>query len=860
MRRETPKVVALGAVRTLVRSAELRVLSDAIAAAQSGNGGAAFVSAPAGGGKSTLISQLGASPVGSGMITVRCDDLATPLPFGPLLELARRTDPALEPMLLSGNRAAIAQRLTDRLDAAPRPTVVTIEDGHWLDQPTSDILVNLAGRLEQLHALVIVTHRSEETDHTSAFTSLQRRVPSGIALDVRLPMLSADDIEQITDGEDPQRLLRETGGNPLLLRSWLNSPGSEADLRRITLGRLDRLDPDGQTIASMLAVSPEGLEGQTLDRIRPGWELELEPAETLGLVEVNPGRTRIAHELTRRIIHDDLTEARKRFLHNEILAGLPEDTPPGRIVHHAAGAGDVNRLVTVGPVAARSAARLGAHQQAVDHFRRVLFYEHSVDADTRPALYSELAHSQWAVNDTEGSKVAIEKAIAGRGSDSITELADDLVHLARVQWFGGDGENAERTLDRAIAHLDGVAHRPALASALGYRALVAGLRQSHQAAQPFVERVREIIDEVTDPAVRARILGDIGTIEFVYNGDRSDLDDAVAIADNNSVQLESIRSRANIALGSITHNDQSAAIKAVTEARRLADTNQIWAFDGLLTLLQAQVAFAQARWGDTSDLLESIEDETSDPGFSSLTGVILKARVAVRTGTVGASKLADAAMTAAQENGEPDRIIAAALTVIEDHWLRGRSAPESQLALATATAESSGLGVLGESVDAWRRLFGESPDSSSTTAFGLLGVDNAAAASSFKTMGMPYENAIARSLSTDPESLLDLLGDLDRMGAIPLAAKTRKALDDLGVDKVPRGPNRAARSNPAGLTPRQLDVLWLVVDGLTNGEIAEGLFLSARTVDHHVAAVLNKLGVTSRREVGSASEELGLTR
>jgi DNA-binding NarL/FixJ family response regulator len=76
----------------------------------------------------------------------------------------------------------------------------------------------------------------------------------------------------------------------------------------------------------------------------------------------------------------------------------------------------------------------------------------------------------------------------------------------------------------------------------------------------------------------------------------------------------------------------------------------------------------------------------------------------------------------------------------------------------------------------------------------------------------------------------------------------RRALRAMGVSGVPRGPRPATRANPAGLTARQVEVLRLVATGLTNAEIAERLFISAKTVDHHVSAILVKLGTATRRE------------
>ena len=78
---------------------------------------------------------------------------------------------------------------------------------------------------------------------------------------------------------------------------------------------------------------------------------------------------------------------------------------------------------------------------------------------------------------------------------------------------------------------------------------------------------------------------------------------------------------------------------------------------------------------------------------------------------------------------------------------------------------------------------------------------------------------------------------------------------DLGI-RVPLGPRGATRANPAGLTARQLEVLALLAEGLTNAEIAERLVVSPRTAEHHVAAVLTKLGATTRRDAARRASEL----
>jgi DNA-binding CsgD family transcriptional regulator len=131
------------------------------------------------------------------------------------------------------------------------------------------------------------------------------------------------------------------------------------------------------------------------------------------------------------------------------------------------------------------------------------------------------------------------------------------------------------------------------------------------------------------------------------------------------------------------------------------------------------------------------------------------------------------------------------------------------------------------------------------------------AASAWATMGCPYEQAEALAHG-DEEATAQALRLLDRLGAAKAAQRLRRELRQKGSLRIPRGPSRTTTANPAGLTSRQLEVLRLLTEGLSNPEIAARLSLSPRTVDHHVSAVLAKLGVDSRRQATTAARRLGV--
>jgi DNA-binding CsgD family transcriptional regulator len=139
----------------------------------------------------------------------------------------------------------------------------------------------------------------------------------------------------------------------------------------------------------------------------------------------------------------------------------------------------------------------------------------------------------------------------------------------------------------------------------------------------------------------------------------------------------------------------------------------------------------------------------------------------------------------------------------------------------------------------------------------MLRGDWAGAGEAFGEAGWEYDRALMLSLLDDEASLAEAIEIARRLGAEPLTKRVTGRLRELGL-RVPARPREATRANPAGLTARQLEVLALLGEGLTNAEIAERLVVSQRTAEHHVAAVLTKLGASSRREAAERAVELHL--
>jgi ATP/maltotriose-dependent transcriptional regulator MalT len=139
-----------------------------------------------------------------------------------------------------------------------------------------------------------------------------------------------------------------------------------------------------------------------------------------------------------------------------------------------------------------------------------------------------------------------------------------------------------------------------------------------------------------------------------------------------------------------------------------------------------------------------------------------------------------------------------------------------------------------------------------------LAGDARGSAQEWERLGGHYLGAMALAFSDEEDDVRDALERFRAMEAPAAEARMRQRLREMGADAVPAGPRSTTRAHPAGLTRRESEVLEGLVRGLSNAEVAAELFLSERTVEHHVSNVLGKLGVATRAEAARAAKERNL--
>jgi DNA-binding CsgD family transcriptional regulator len=569
------------------------------------------------------------------------------------------------------------------------------------------------------------------------------------------------------------------------------------------------------------------------------------------------------HELARRAIADSVPVARRVELNRRVLQALVgrEDADLSRILHHAAEAGDTHAIVRYGPAAARDAAGAGAHREAVAHYRLVVRHRERFPSAELAELLEGYAVECYTIGTAEPMLASQQEAVELRRSlGDQRALGADLRWLSRMQWWAGDRAAAERSGAEAIAVLEAVGDRRLLALALSNQSQLHMLAFRASDCVAVGERAVALAREVGDPAILSHALINLGSARW-------QLGDSVAW----SLMEESLR--VALAAGEVEHACRAYIVVAwhhlddlhLDDAERtlmegigLAERADHLGVLGYLSAELGTLKVARAAWEDAVRAARRGLDGGPLVRHGALT---VLGRVRARRGEPGGDELLREAWKLAVELRELQRTGPTAAARAEAAWLAGDHAAVRAVA-APVHAEARRLGhvPLQAELGYWLTKAGQAvPPLASEHPYALQAAGRwREAAAAWRAAGYPYEHAAALAESPDPQDRLAALAKLDALGAAPLARLVRTGLHQLGVAHVPRGPVGATRQNPAGLTERQVQVLRLLSQGCTNAEIADRLVISTRTVDSHVAAVLTKLGVGTRRAAAARAADLGV--
>ncbi len=846
----------------LEREVALAALSAAWAQAESGQGLLALVGGEAGAGKSSLVRAfVERGLAGARVLIGSCDSLSTPRPLGPLRDMAAAA-PGLRRLLeASARRETLFGAVLAELRRV-RPTLLVIEDAHWADAATIDLLRFLARRVESTGALVVVTLREDEVGPGHPLrVALGDVASSGALRRVPVGALSVEAVRAMASGTglDAVDLHRRTGGNAFFVTELVAGRGAAVphNVLDAVLARVGRLPAAGRRTLEVAAVAGASVELRVLEKVL-GRALALEPAVAAGLLDAAPARVSFRHEIVRQAILSALAPGRERVVHAELLdalrSGAVGQVELARLSHHASGAADAPAVLEYAVAAAAQARGLRSHREAAAQFARALAFA-GADRAERAGLLEPYAIECYLTGRLDEAIEACQQAVRLR--ESLGEQlprGDDLRWLSRFQWFAGNNAEAERWAARAVAALEELPPGRELAAAYSNAAQLRMLAAETVEGSRLARKALGLARRLGDRPLVIHALCNLGSCEL--QGSRPHgwrlLGESLEGALSAGLDDDAARAWANLVSHAVTRRELARAAGFLREGLAFTEERDL---DGYRFYLLGWSAMAELHAGWLDAAVGRAEEVLRRPGLPILARVIplcVVGRVRARRGAPEVWPALDEALEVASRIGELQRLGPVCIARAEAAWLEGddaRARAEVRPALRRAVEVRDGW-IGGELLVVAARA-GEVTRAPRWVAplFGTqLRGRNAAARRTWARLGCPFEAALALADGGDEPGLRAAFESLERLGMRAAAARVASLLRARGVRRVPRGRRASTWSHPAGLTAREAEVLALLGEGLRNAEIGRRLFISAKTVDHHVSAILEKLGVESRAQ------------
>ncbi len=860
----------------LEREATLAQLDLERRAVARGHGRVVLVRGEAGVGKTVVLNRFLAG-LGHGVRVARgwCDPLTTPRPLGPLLDMlpefsVRHSSP-LRAAIDAGDIAAVYRGFSAAV-AGESTCVCVIEDLHWADSATLDLLRFMTRRIDTLPLLLVASYRDDEVGDAHPVAMLLGDLATSRSVTrMAVDPLSMAAVARLAAGRgvDVAELHRLTGGNAFYVtevlaggRQVVTQKALPRNVFEAVWGRIARLSPAARDTLYSAAVCGPRAAVSLLHALCPVAERGLVECLNAGMLTGDGDTVGFRHELARRATLERIPDHHRLALHRRALEELsrppvdPEALPS--IVFHADRAGDDKTVVRFGPEAARRASTLGGHREATEMYELVLRHAPGEPAARRAGWLEQRAVSGYLSGMFDAALASFSEAAALRKSlgDPLGE-GEDLRWMSHVLLSHGRRADAIDSAEASVRVLDTVGPSPQLGLSLINFAEVAHLRMDPR-ADAHADRALTLGAELGDAPIVARARC-YRTVARVLRTDTG-WDEAES-AWRDAMTTDGLTVHAGVT-GSLlcwtaaVHHQLDRADTYISEVLAYSAAHDLEMIRPVAVGAAACVALHRGRWDETIAFADEVLSRPDSFPLHRMVPLMSAALVNARRGEQPVVALLDEALAGADVEDVYGLALMWAARA-EAAWLAGDDATaraEARTGLAAAALPDADPWLVGN-LYRWVRLSGGTGDAATTvdttTPHRLEAAgDWEGAVQEWTRLGCPYDAAVAE-LGGDLAAAERALETFRRLGATAASRRARQRIAVLrGRNPDPR--NRATVADPHGLTPRERDVLALVAAGHSDAQIAATLFTSPKTANKHVGAILAKLGVRNRAQAAAA--------
>lgn len=847
-----------------------------------------LISSEAGIGKTSLLEHMRThGEIESKMLWSGCDPLFTPQPYAPFTEIALSLSTTLLTLLESNNSPIkmankIAATLYASLEEMPKPIILVIEDVHWADHATLDLLKFLVRRISFVKCLLCLTYREDEVSIEHPFSSVLSLCPSAHTSRIQLQPLSLSAVENLVKNSQHKALdlHKITAGNPFFITEILASKATEdkkipSSIRDAIGARIANLSEAERNLLLTLSLIPYGIPVRLIEHLfGEQGEMCAMACVARKLLQLDAqGEFRFRHELARLAVLDCLSLNQQKRKHIEILRSLEElnlTTNLAWLAHHSEGALDASNVLKYSPLAATQAANLGAHKEAASYYEKALKFVEYADTELAATLHENWAYEVSITTHMNASVIEARRLAITlwRALDRFDKIGENLRSLSRLFWYQGQADRAEQYANEAISTFERMPASAELAMAYSMRSQLDMLNDRTEDAVMWGEKALKLEEKFNSPLVRVHALTNIGSALLMSGNAAGEamLNESLALSEEQGLHEEAARVYTNYSDYCVRFKRLALADQLTHKGIQFDISHDLDSWTYYLVGIQAQLRLEQGRLVDAETIAAGVQKLDNQTVLMKLPALIVLAKVRARMAMQDADSLLETALSQALAIDEFQYIIPTRLSIIEYAWLnndlhQAKKHIEALIELAPCILNKWQLGELlvwcsrlGLSYTALSDLAISSHKTPTPYAQELVG-NIEAAYDSWQALGIPFDAALALLQTNNTKrtkAFIKAYSMLEAMNAkavlifIKEQAKTEGFEDQL--PKLRRGPYTKTRQHPVGLTAKEQQVMALLITGATNQDIAKTLSRSQRTIENHVSSILSKLNVESRIE------------
>jgi DNA-binding CsgD family transcriptional regulator/tetratricopeptide (TPR) repeat protein len=858
------------------RASFMATLETEFERAVDGEGRCILVTGEAGIGKTSLVKNFCSKKKNLGKVyTGTCDALFTPRPLAPLYDILLQMQADIPKYMANiKDRTELFTSFLRDLENQKETSLIIFEDIHWADEATMDFIKFFARRITQFRSLFILTYRDTEIDSKHPLRNILGQVPADSFTRLQLAPFSRHAVEKMATekgykGEDVYTI---SGGNPFYVNEILASysAGVPENIKDSILSSYNRLEEDTKLVWQILSVLPTGLEIKYLRKMEPSYATAIHGGIDLKILILKENLIFFKHELYRRTVESSLSPILRIALNKKILDLLRESFEENgeieRIIHHAKNANAYEVVTHYSPIAARKAAAIGAHVEAARLYLSAIEYYHGDDAGTLIQFYESYAYECYLTSQVKEAIIYAGRLLdLLKRKNDVGRIGNCLRFLSLLYLLDGNCANSGSYAGQAIEVFANQPSSHAKAMAYSNMGRLRAMLDEKDECILWSEKAMAMAEELGDEETLCHAMNSLGTmlskIHTSKNKGLELLHKSLALAVKNNYEEYIGHAYANLVAVAVVTRDYLLAMKILEEGIQFCEDRDFDLGTKYLLIYKARMYLETGQWNEAYSMADNFLRSEEQFSLIKVGPRIIAATIKMRRGDSDVLPYLLEAKEKAFDTGQLNRIVPAMTALLEYEWIVDRRfADQADLEYVIEAMKLRG-NIYENSAFAYWLMKARKQQLQLDDFYEGFRINDKAtalkAASFWKQLGCPYEQALAL-FQGDDEDKRESISIIQRLGADAVYNKLKFEMRTSGIKSIPRGIRKNTRSNPAHLTERELDVLQLLKEGMRNKEIGSKLFISAKTVDNHIASIFFKLDVHSRGRAIKQADRLNI--